>query len=879
MSWLELNLDLDLWRGLHDAAVAGVAVDCVSIATAAGSAVHSAVSRCAAGAASSGAAGPACTPSGAAGAASPEVFFSAIGILMPGAVMPLGSFKVWTDLSSAAKAILQAYNRSCVWISKATLYRRAYSRTRGLTDCILFGCCSTVFFGVAQPGDVIMHAPSKTSLFIVAVRLPLRIEHGDDVVVLSPGNADIFDAKTSLSVTATRAIGAAAGAVAAAPLTPLTHATPTSRKRFRVKQACGGNGVGFVIGIFTQAVAKLSAEQRQKMSQASVALFPRRGRQKLISDGPDLVDDAKDEAATRASGAAAGAVAAVGAEVNEIIATARAVGGLGVSKDDRASDAFGSESNAVASAAESDVSPEYTVGSAVTRVADATSALARIDNTSSPHKCFASASGHRKPWHHGVIVHRFFARADVDAETLAIWRRCVRTFSMQWTQYIWTYSLDDFVFVLGNEHPANVVHMNVEAFFRRSQFDDLMGRGIPVQHIKDIISMRILYAFGGWFIDFDVAWLGGPALSAIVIQRLCVLQDCFKVSLVEGSDSAAAMPMESESPQCILACQAEKSTSKFAKTRIVRSLDGIASSCYLGVTWARQASSFAQKAAFAMLEVWPARQVNCRKIGQQWNIHQNLLQNTARWMDDVAFASHDVFCPFPRFCSSFDALSEGDHELYGTVVRSQAHVAKTALMMSTWTGVWSAAQSNAAVDWAIDVAAAREPAVRTAVCVPDELSPAVRTAVCSALESLTDVLLSCGFTVAFAFEVLGKALTYLENEEVCQALVKEAAQVIGLAAGGAMAANAVDCLSAFVIAALLQACVKQLQRRVTDPTGICLPPTVSRRVLCELHYVVDKNDRELAMMLDCMFVNAVARMRGELPLAASDMASFSVDID
>ena len=127
--------------------------------------------------------------------------------------------------------------------------------------------------------------------------------------------------------------------------------------------------------------------------------------------------------------------------------------------------------------------------------------------------------------------------------------------------------------------------------------------------------------------------------------------------------------------------------------------------------------------------------------------------------------------------------------------------------------------------------------------------------------------------------MLGKALTYLENEEVCQALVKEAAQVIGLAAGGAMAANAVDCLSAFVIAALLQACVKQLQRRVTDPTGICLPPTVSRRVLCELHYVVDKNDRELAMMLDCMFVNAVARMRGELPLAASDMASFSVDID
>merc|ERR1711911_242968 len=114
-----------------------------------------------------------------------------------------------TDLSSAAKAILQAYNRSGVWSSKATLYRRAYSRTRGLTDCILFGCCSTVFFGVAQPGDVIMRAPSKTSLFIVAVRLPLRIEHGDDVVFLSPGNADIFDAKTSLSVTATRAIGAA----------------------------------------------------------------------------------------------------------------------------------------------------------------------------------------------------------------------------------------------------------------------------------------------------------------------------------------------------------------------------------------------------------------------------------------------------------------------------------------------------------------------------------------------------------------------------------------------------------------------------------------------------------------------------------------------
>ena len=65
-------------------------------------------------------------------------------------------------------------------------------------------------------------------------------------------------------------------------------------------------------------------------------------------------------------------------------------------------------------------------------------------------------------------------------------------------------------------------------------------------------------------------------------------------------------------------------------------------------------------------------------------------------------------------------------------------------------------------------------------------------------------------------------------------------------------------LSAFVAAALLQGCAKQVARRVDDPTGVAKTGLVSRAVLRALQVEETMTDIELIQNLDNIFINSAA---------------------
>ena len=89
-------------------------------------------------------------------------------------------------------------------------------------------------------------------------------------------------------------------------------------------------------------------------------------------------------------------------------------------------------------------------------------------------------------------------------------------------------------------------------------------------------------------------------------------------------------------------------------------------------------------------------------------------------------------------------------------------------------------------------------------------------------------------------------------------LVQEAALAAELEAGHSVAPQVVEGLSAVVAAALLQGCVKQIERRVRDATGMCAVTLVSRIMLRELQVVFDMSHQDLAKTLDKVFINASA---------------------
>ena len=828
MEWFDANLLLSAWRELPDASIA-----------AAGAAVA---------------------------ARDADVFFAAAGggVDLPYTVRPCGVRKEWSDLPSAAAAILSAWYQSNCWKRDATKFSRAYGRVRQVQDCVLFGVCTTVYFGVAEAGAEIMRAPKKTAAFVFATRHALRVATDGQVVKVEPGNGDLFDSKDGLSVStwlpkqAARAAGEAESAA--------------TRKRHRNKHSDCSSGVGFVVGVVAQGLKQLSHADRQKRCAAVVELFSnlRAAHNGKRCAGNEL-DDVGDEAAQAAQPEVArhceiggvkidaASCAAAGADAVHVPVD-NATAAAGAACDQLASDSAAraaakdtSDSAARAAAKDNarrelgDVSVAATVAGADDEVGDA-SLAARAAGSSPPRKQVCT-TWHRKPWHHGVLVHRVYVPGPATGKERTIWQRCVRSFGETWTQYVWAYSLEDFYAVVGADPPYNVVHMNVALFLSRGEFDDFARKGLSSQHIKDIVQMRILAAFGGWFVDFDAAWLGGSPLSASAIEQGCV---------AERSANAERLDSQ-ETVQCILACQLERATSQYAKMNVVKDANGPAA-CYLGVAWARQGSLFVQKAASAMTDCWGNRNVVCRKVGPVWNKHQDLLQDMSDRVDSVALARVDAFCPLPRFLSSFDVLADGDATLYGATIASRARIAKESFMVSVWSGVWPDALSHQVLDWAGEVAVARGSPTppRRELRADIELSRAVRAAVCDALESSLGVLRACGFDTACAFDLLARSSKYLEHEQACQGLVAAATQAIGLAAGAAMRPQDMNRLSAFVAAALLQGSAKQVVRRVDDPTGVANTGLVSRAVLRALQVEETMTDIELIQNLDNIFINSAA---------------------
>ena len=83
------------------------------------------------------------------------------------------------------------------------------------------------------------------------------------------------------------------------------------------------------------------------------------------------------------------------------------------------------------------------------------------------------------------------------------WRELLRTWPSSFLQYVWTYCEEDFD-ELVSEVP-NIVRIDASLLLPLAEFQKLRGVGHPIQQLQDLIQLRSLQAFGGWYAD--LAWL------------------------------------------------------------------------------------------------------------------------------------------------------------------------------------------------------------------------------------------------------------------------------------------------------------------------------------------------------------------------------------
>ena len=80
---------------------------------------------------------------------------------------------------------------------------------------------------------------------------------------------------------------------------------------------------------------------------------------------------------------------------------------------------------------------------------------------------------------------------------------CLRSWSPQ-PQLLWTYSAIEDYSILG------LTVMALNTLMPGAMVAFMLAGNVPVQFIKDMLSMRILHQCGGLFMDMDIYWLGRP---------------------------------------------------------------------------------------------------------------------------------------------------------------------------------------------------------------------------------------------------------------------------------------------------------------------------------------------------------------------------------
>ena len=306
---------------------------------------------------------------------------------------------------------------------------------------------------------------------------------------------------------------------------------------------------------------------------------------------------------------------------------------------------------------------------------------------------------------------------------------------------------------------------------------------VPIQHVKDMFQFRVLHAFGGWWWDLDVIWLPDRAIPTGTALRDSLPQDIGGGESSRGKPrgaSCAAPPNALAADlDVVLFAQFEKVSGAFVKKAENLLRHGRqAMSVNLGVMWAKANCSFLEICSRSL----GAEAANHKtrlsttgvadRLGRQWCRQQELVQELATKQRALWVAPPMMAYGTPRWAKSWDSM-ESSGESYGREVPSLSQLAKGALMVNLWVGVWPLSLSQRMLKWATEVQAQRQRAWAALGPCPGGLSPLrgtltgpERMQVMQVCEEAASCLANLGFQRAMIHMILGTAMEWLAQREL-----------------------------------------------------------------------------------------------------------------
>ena len=203
----------------------------------------------------------------------------------------------------------------------------------------------------------------------------------------------------------------------------------------------------------------------------------------------------------------------------------------------------------------------------------------------------------------------------------------------------------------------------------------LLRGGVHVAQIKDIIQMRILFAYGGFFVDLDVMWLGlaMPTCGANAVE-----------------------------PSVLCVTEPDKDNAYSRKASLVDAGEGVPRGALgLSVMHANKGSPLVARAAGDLTKFWTKHAAAQRGQSQPWMSAATIVSKIFQqhYAMKTVCVSPLMWCPLPRWITAWDSTVR----TYGYDIPSSSCMKEGSVCVNVWCQQWPVALQTAVCEWCMGV--------------------------------------------------------------------------------------------------------------------------------------------------------------------------------
>ena len=305
-------------------------------------------------------------------------------------------------------------------------------------------------------------------------------------------------------------------------------------------------------------------------------------------------------------------------------------------------------------------------------------------------------------------VHRFWGSyPDLNQRLPEATLASLRSFSPFYVQCIWSYGT--LIFPRQGRDIENIRFCDAARIRPWHWYEQQRKRGLPEQHVKDLLSFAIVHKYGGWFADFDVLWCR-RVLPPLTTKLLLASEPAKRSGQMRLPDSRLLSQADLRGGSCDSERSCE-SDSLRGESCVSDSSDNVPGALNIGIFGATAGCELLQRIGEMCEEAWGgvkdstlarwAESDDVKAYRDLWQKNQLVLLKLLKDLrgescgEVVQIFAPISFYPLPRWLRKWPPSGP----LYGCDVPGPEDIAAQSFCVNCHVGFWPSELTAQVVEW------------------------------------------------------------------------------------------------------------------------------------------------------------------------------------